>query len=94
MSQPEARIGRSIRKWFEDRGAFVFKVHGSEMMMVGLPDLMVCYRGHFIGIEVKQPGQRPTPRQTYVHGLIRAAGGRAIVATSIDDVRRQLDIHH
>ncbi|AGI12306.1 endonuclease [Mycobacterium phage FF47] len=85
--QPEARIGQKIRKYLEDDlGAFVFKVHGGPQMMAGLPDLIACYRGTFWGIEVKQPGQRPTPRQEWVHSMIKRAGGSVIVATCVEDV--------
>jgi Holliday junction resolvase len=84
--QPEAKIGKKIREFLESKGAFVFKIHGSATMLAGLPDLIVCYQGRFIGVEVKQPGQKPTLRQLYVHRLIEKAGGLVIVATSVDDV--------
>lgn len=86
MSQPEARIGTRIRKFLEEHGVFVFKVHGGPQMMAGLPDLIACVDGRFVGIEVKQPGQRPAPRQLFVHSLIMRAKGEVIVATSVDDV--------
>jgi Holliday junction resolvase len=88
--QPEARIARDIRKYLDEIGAFCFTVHGSPMMMTGLPDIIACHEGHFIGIEVKQPGQRPSARQEFVHHLIRRAGGVVIVATCPDDVRAHI----
>ena len=84
--QPEAKIGRKIRQFLESEGAFVFKVHGGPQMLAGLPDLIVCYEGNFWGVEVKQPGQKPTARQLYVHSLIEKAGGAVIVATCVEDV--------
>lgn len=84
--QPEAKIGRKIREYLDDKKAFTFKVHGGPQMMAGLPDIICCYKGYFFGIEVKQPGQRPTPRQQYVHSLIQRSGGVVIVATCVDDV--------
>jgi len=86
MSQPEARIGTKIRKFLEENGVFIFKVHGGPQMMSGLPDLIACVEGRFVGIEVKQPGQGPSPRQKFVHSMIMRAGGEVIVATSVDDV--------
>lgn len=52
--------------------------------MGGLPDLIVCAKGLFIGLEVKLPSTRnnTSPRQDYVHGLIRAADGAAVVVCS------------
>lgn len=84
--QPEAKIGKKIRAYLEDQGAFIFKIHGGPQMMAGLPDLICCYKGRFFGIEVKQPGQRPTPRQVFVHSLIKRAGGEVVVATCVEDV--------
>lgn len=89
--QPEAKIGKKIRELIEAEGGFVFKVHGGPQMMAGLPDLIVCYRGQFIGIEVKQPGQKPTARQEFVHALIRRSGGEVVVATCVEDVHNVLD---
>lgn len=85
--QPESRIGNAIRKYCEAQGAFVFKVHGNEMMMAGLPDLIVCHEGRFLGIEVKTPEGTVSIRQKYVHSLIERAGGSVLVARSVDDVK-------
>lgn len=90
--QPEARIGKKIREYLESKGAFVFKVHGGPQMMAGLPDLIVCFEGCFIGVEVKQPGQKPTARQLFVHSLIKRAGGEVVVATCVEDVYDVLEM--
>ena len=89
--QPEAKIGKKIREHVESIGGFVFKVHGGPQMMAGLPDLIVCIQGLFVGIEVKQPGQNPAPRQVFVHSLIRRAGGCVIVAHNVEEVIEGLD---
>lgn len=89
MTQPEARLQRKIQDALKLEGYFVFKVHGSEMMMAGLPDLIVCAHGLFIGLEVKMPGEKPSNIQTHVHGKIRAAGG---VARVVYTPQQALDI--
>ena len=43
-------------------------------------DILACYRGVFIGIEVKAPGGRATARQLDILSSIRNAGGRALIA--------------
>jgi Holliday junction resolvase len=65
-------------------GAFVFKVWGSDHMMVGLPDLIGCYGGRFFALETKMPDKRKNTsvRQDYVMDLIRRAGGIAQVVCS------------
>jgi Holliday junction resolvase len=86
MTQPESRLSRKIQEALRKQGAFCFKVHGSEMMMAGLPDIIVCYRGVFIGFETKTPeGDQPTKRQEYVHRLIGNAEGIVSVPRSVTD---------
>lgn len=85
--QPEAKVGKKIREYLTTHGAFVFKVHGGPTMMAGLPDLIACVEGRYVGIEVKMPGNKPSARQLYVHEQIRRAGGEVIVAYGVEDVK-------
>ena len=90
--QPEGRLSKKIRDYLEGRGAWVCKIQGDgdTYQEVGLPDLFVCYRGYFIGLEVKQPGGKPSPRQLLVLKRIRQAGGIAEIVESVDEVERIL----
>ena len=92
-TQPESRLQRKIQMAIKAAGYFCFKVHGSEFMMAGLPDLIVCAEGLFIGLEVKLPSTRSntSARQDYVHGLINDAGGKATVVCSPDEAIRAID---
>jgi Holliday junction resolvase len=71
-------------------GWFCYKNHGSEFMMNGLPDIICCAEGLFIGLETKHPESRDdtSVRQDYVQGLIREAGGKAQVVTSAKEAVR------
>lgn len=91
MAQPEARLSRAIMAALKARGAFVFKVWGSEHMMAGLPDIIGCYRGQFIAIETKMPGNTTSRRQDFVISKILAAGGRVVVAQSVSEALSVLD---
>jgi hypothetical protein len=53
-------------------------------MMAGLPDIIACAEGLFIGLETKLPSTRGnvSPRQAYVHSQIEASGGVATVVCS------------
>lgn len=48
----------------------------------GVPDIIVCLGGRFVGIEVKRPGKVPTPIQVRRMDEIRAAGGLAFWGTA------------
>lgn len=94
MSQRESRLQRKIQKALraEWPGLFVFKVWGNEQMMAGLPDLIICIAGRFVGFEVKMPESRSSvsPRQQLVHGEIIAAGGWVRVVSSVEDALSEL----
>lgn len=58
----------------------------------GCPDVLVCLKGRFIGVEVKRDGNKPTEKQLGALEAIRRAGGLAFVATGIRDVEAVLKI--
>lgn len=84
MAQKESQLSRKIMDAIRAQGYFCFKVHGGPTMMAGLPDIIVCAEGTFIGLETKLPETRShtSPRQDHVHAQIRAAGGQAVVVCS------------
>lgn len=84
MTQGESRLSRRIAQALRAKGAFVFKVHGSALMMAGLPDLIGVYKGRFFGFETKMPeGADPTPIQRLRHQQIREAGGHVAVVRTV-----------
>lgn len=90
--QPEGKLYRRIKAYLEGRGAFVTKIHGGDNVFqeAGLPDLFVCYKGMFLGLEVKLPGGEPSPRQIAVLRRIDKAGGIGEVVESVEQVERIL----
>jgi hypothetical protein len=93
MSQPESRLVRRIQGLIKQRGGRSFKIHGdSSYQEAGIPDLLACYKGRFLGIEVKMPGGRLSRKQEKVLQSIMDGGGVAIIARSVDDVHRVLDM--
>lgn len=55
-------------------------------MMAGLPDIIACVDGKFIGLETKMPdGGDPTVIQQLIHRKIKLAGGKAFVVRSVGD---------
>ena len=66
---------------------FCFKEHGGAYGSAGIPDIICCYRGRFLGLEVKQPGKQLTRLQEVMLERIRAALGEAHMVTSTAEVR-------
>lgn len=86
MAQRESKLSRKIMTELTRHGVFCFKVHGGPHMMAGLPDIIACVEGRFIGLETKNPdGKEPTVIQKFVHQKIRDSGGAAIVVRSVGD---------
>jgi len=90
--QPEGKLVRKISAHLKDRGARPFKIHGgdSPFQEVGIPDLLVCFQGYFIGLEVKLPGEKASPVQRVVLSQIEGAGGIGEVVTSVSETEEIL----
>jgi len=52
----------------------------------GEPDLICCFLGLYVGIEVKVPGEKPTDLQVEKLEDIYNAKGIAMYATSVEEV--------
>jgi hypothetical protein len=58
----------------------------------GTADILVCYRGRFIAIEVKRDiNSKPDPLQVEFLNDVINAGGQAIVTSSVKDVQLILE---
>ena len=68
-------------------GTFCWKEHGGMYGTAGIPDIIVCANGRFIGLEVKLPGGRygATALQLRTISDIFDAGGVAAVVRSVDE---------
>ena len=58
----------------------------------GVADIIGCYKGRMIAIELKSPTGKPTPEQERFIQNVNEAGGIAFVARSIDEVIEGLGI--
>jgi hypothetical protein len=86
--QPEGRLVKRIKAYIREKGGRVFNIHGGDnpYQEVGIPDLLICYRGQFVGLEVKQPGEQPSAIQKQILREIEAAGGYALAVSTLEEV--------
>lgn len=87
MKGPETLLTSKILKALRALdGSWWVKIPGGRFKS-GLPDIIGCWHGRFIALEVKSPqtGYAPTELQLHVIGLIRAAGGTAGVVYSVEE---------
>jgi hypothetical protein len=92
--QPEGKLTARIKRMIADHEGRCFKIHGNDegFQEIGIPDLLCCIAGRFVGIEVKQPGEALRPRQRKVLHEIFAAGGVAAVCETVGQVALLLSI--
>ena len=92
----ERDIVAAIRKYLLSLGANVFfwKEHGGPYSTSGIPDMICCYKGRFVGMECKLPGGRLTELQKRAIDRINCAGGIARRVESVEEAKaiiRQID---
>ena len=88
----ETKLQREVQKYLRSLGCYEFKVHGSQYMRAGIPDIICCYKGLFIGIETKVGKNKMSELQKIHKEEILKAGGIHILAYNLDDVKKVLNL--
>ena len=85
----ERDVVAEIKKYLSSLGSDVFfwKEHGGPYGTSGVPDIICCYKGRFLGLEVKLPSGKLTELQKRAIAKINRAGGIACRVESAEDVR-------
>lgn len=69
-----------IKKYLKEHDAYFLKYWaGAQFTKSGVPDILACVNGYFVGIEVKAQNGKPSDLQLYNIRQIRKAGGFAYV---------------
>lgn len=89
--QPEYRIVQNIKKLIRSRGGWCVKIHGGPYQDAGTPDILACYKGKFIAVEVKTARGVARPEQKITQRSIAGSGGYALITHLIGDVADVLD---
>lgn len=76
---PEKKVKKAVSNILDMYGAYYFAPMSGGFTKAGVPDLIACYRGKFIGIECKAGTNKPTELQKREIARIQKAGGSAIV---------------
>ena len=88
----EKEITHSIRSLLKQFQIFHWKNFGGPMGEKGVSDLLGCYQGKMLALEVKKPGGRPSPEQLRFIENVKANGGIAAIVHSIDEVIELLQL--
>ena len=89
---PEAKVKKKVVQVLKEMGAYYFYPVTGGYGRSGVPDIILCYKGNFVGIECKSGTNKPTPLQEKNMKDIRAAGGVTLVVNedNISSVSRIL----
>jgi riboflavin biosynthesis pyrimidine reductase len=79
MTTPEKKVKDKVKKLLAEHGAYYFMPATGGYGKSGVPDLVACIKGRFIGIECKANGGKPTALQEKNLVDIMNKGGVAIL---------------
>ena len=76
---PEAKVKKKVVRILKEAGPYYFYPVTGGFGRSGVPDVVACYKGRFIGIECKAGKNKPTPLQQKNLDDITKEGGLAYV---------------
>jgi Holliday junction resolvase len=89
----EKKVKRKVMARLEKMRAYIVTPMTSGFGNSGVPDVLCCYKGRFIGIECKANGGKATALQ--IHNLIsiEIAGGIALLIneSNVDDLTKMIE---
>jgi hypothetical protein len=75
----EKNFENRLKKFLEDEGCWFVKFFANAYTKSGVPDLLVCCNGYFLGVEVKAPNGKPSELQKRNIFQINQSNGIGIV---------------
>lgn len=75
----EKEFENQVKAYLKEKNCWVLKTWSNGIQREGVPDLLVCCNGYFVGIELKAENGHPSDLQLWNIDKIRKAGGIAVV---------------
>ena len=75
----EKNFENKIKGYLKEHGAYFVKFFANRMTKVGVPDILACVNGYFVGIEVKAQNGKPSELQKHNRLEIRKANGLSVI---------------
>ena len=93
---PERAVKDKVVAQLKALGAYYFYPVTGGFGASGVPDIIVCYKGRFFGLECKANGNKPTALQQLNIDKINDAGGIALVIDehNMNEVKTILENTH
>lgn len=81
---PEGKVKKVVVAQLKPLGAYYFFPATGGYGKSGVPDIIVCYKGRFYGIECKAGSNKPTPLQIKNLQEINYAGGTSMLVNEVN----------
>lgn len=75
----EKAFENKVKEFLKSENCWVLKTWSNGVQRAGVPDLLVCCNGYFLGVELKAEKGKPSDLQLWNIEKIREAGGIAFV---------------
>lgn len=75
----EKQFENQVKAFLKEQGCYFLKTWSNGVQRQGVPDLLVCCNGYFVGVELKNETGKPSELQLWNIEKIREAGGFAMV---------------
>lgn len=75
----EKNFENKIKKFLKDEGCYFLKTWSNGVQRSGIPDLLICCNGYFIGVEVKATNGTPSNLQLWNIEQIQKSNGLAFI---------------
>lgn len=79
MAGKEKLFENKIKDYLTSKGCWYVKFFANSFTKAGIPDILACVNGRFVGIEVKAATGHPSELQLAHQKQIRKAGGVSII---------------
>jgi Holliday junction resolvase len=86
---PEAKVKKQVKSILDELECYYFFPATGGFGRSGVPDIVACVEGKFVGIECKANGNKPTLLQERNLEQIKSCGGSSIVVNedNVDNLK-------
>lgn len=89
---PEGKVKEVVKKFLKEKGIYYIMPATGGYGSSGAPDIVVCHKGKFYGLEVKSGANKPTALQMDNLNRIEKNGGYAFVINE-SNVNDYMEVH-
>ena len=80
----EKNFENKVKGFLKEQGCWQLKTWSNGVQRSGVPDLLVCCKGQFVGIELKAQNGKPSALQIYNLRKIEESGGYGVLLYPCD----------